>query len=218
MTALASVSDADITATVLTSLEGGVTAYGGTGDTFVADVIDWRRFTDVYEVLGGIESTSDAVRLSADDDQRTELDPAPRRWRHTEHEMRAAPWSLPPLLRDAMATWRFDDVAAIRRRSRTWSWLATRWSAAATAELEIGPHVQEHFETAPPRWTSTRARYEAQREALDHVAEALRLDTGDRGCFRPSAWPVEMPMPNWRGCRISGSRARSRKRQRRPTT
>ena len=26
-----------------------------------------------------------------------------------------------------------------------------------------------------------RARYEAQREALDHVAEALRLDTGDRG-------------------------------------
>ena len=28
---------------------------------------------------------------------------------------------------------------------------------------------------------ATWARYEAQREALDHVAEALRLDTGDRG-------------------------------------
>ena len=183
MTALASVSDADITATVLTSLEGGVTAYGGTGDTFVADVIDWRRFTDVYEVLGGIESTSDAMRLSADDDQRTELDHrAEALEAYRALEIRAAPWSLPPLLRDAMATWRFDDVAAIQEEVSDLVVARDEMvEAAATAELEIGPHVQEHFETASTSMDPTRARYEAQREALDHVAEALRLDTGDRG-------------------------------------
>ncbi|MEC7144377.1 MAG: hypothetical protein VXW59_02240, partial [Actinomycetota bacterium] len=183
MTALTSVSDADITATVLTSLEGGVTAYGGTDDTFVADVIDWRRFTDVYELLGGIESTSDAMRLSADDHQRTELD---RRAEALEAyralETRAAPWSLPPLLRDAMATWRFDDVVSVQ--DEVSDLVAARdemVASAATAELEIGPHVREHFETAATSMGATWARYEAQREALDHVAEALRLDTGDRG-------------------------------------
>ena len=219
MTALASVSDADITATVLTSLEGGVTAYGGTDDTFVADVFDWRRFTDVYEVLGGIESTSDAMRLSADDDQRTELDPAPRRWRHTEHLRRVRRRGR--CRRCSVMRWR-RGASTMSQRSRRGLGLGRARDemveAAATAELEIGPHVQEHFETASTSMDPTRARYEAQREALDHVAEALRLDTGDRGCFRPSAWPVEMPTPNWRGCRTSGSRARSRKRQRRPTT
>jgi hypothetical protein len=183
MTALASVSDADITATVLTSLEGGVTAYGGTGDTFVADVIDWRRFTDVYELLGGIESTSDAMRLSADDEQRAELDRrAAALAAYRSLEARAAPWSLPPLLRDAMATWRFDDVAAIQVEVS--DLVAARdeaVAAAVTAELEIGPHVQERFEMASTSMDAARERYKEQREALDHVAEALRLDTGDRG-------------------------------------
>jgi hypothetical protein len=150
MTALVSVSDAEITATVLTSLGGGVTAYGGTDDTFVADVIDWRRFTDVYELLGGIESTSDAIRLSADDDQRTELD---RRAEALEAyralETRAAPWPLPPLLRDAMATWRFDDVASIQD--------------------EVSDLVAARDEMVASAATAER------------VAEALRLDTGDRG-------------------------------------
>lgn len=183
MTALASVSDAEITATVLTSLEGGVTAYGGTDDTFVADVIDWRRFTDVYELLGGIESTSDAMRLSADDEQRAELDRrASALAAYRALETRAAPWSLPPLLRDAMATWRFDDVAAIQVEVSDLVAVRDEMVAAAvTAELEIGPHVQERFETASTSMDAARERYEEQREALDHVAEALRLDTGDRG-------------------------------------
>ncbi len=183
MTALASVSDAEITATVLTSLEGGVTAYGGIDDTFVADVIDWRRFTDVYELLGGIESTSAAMRLSADDDQRAELDRrAAGLTAYRALEAQAAPWSLPPLLREAMATWRFDDVAAIE--DEVSDLVAARDEmvvSAATAELDIGSHVRERFETASTSMDATRERYEEQREALDHVAEALRLDTGDRG-------------------------------------
>ena len=129
----------------------------------------------MYELLGGIESTSDAMRLSADDHQRTELD---RRAEALEAyralETRAAPWSLPPLLRDAMATWRFDDVVSVQ--DEVSDLVAARdemVASAATAELEIGPHVREHFETAATSMGATWARYEAQREALDHVAEAV---------------------------------------------
>ena len=219
MTALASVSDADITATVLTSLEGGVTAYGGTDDTFVAEVIDWRLFTDVYEVLGGIESTSDAMRLSADDDQRTELDHrAEALEAYRALEMRAAPWSLPPLLRDAMATWRFDDVAdpggglglgrGSRRDGRGGGDGRTRDRPACSGTLRDGLHLDG----------PTRARYEAQREALDHVAEALRLDTGDRGLLSTLGMAGRDADAQLARMQDSGSRVRSRKRQRRPTT
>ncbi|MEO0493205.1 MAG: hypothetical protein AAF081_07305 [Actinomycetota bacterium] len=183
MTALASVSDAEIASTVLTSLEGGVTAYGGTDDTFVADVIDWRRVTDVYDLLGGIESTADAMRLSVDADQRAELD---RRDAasvdYRALEARAAPWSLPPLLRDAMATWRFDDFASMQ--GPVSDLIAARdemVASAAAVDLEIGTQVQELFESADTSMDPAWERYVEQREALDHVAEALRLDTGDRG-------------------------------------
>ena len=81
-----------------------------------------------------------------------------------------------------MATWRFADVASIQ--SEVSDLVAARnemVASAATAELEIGQRVQERFETAATSMDATRARYEEQREALDHVAEALRLETGDRG-------------------------------------
>lgn len=183
VTALTAVSNADIASTVLTALEGGIPAYGGTADTFVADVIDWRRFTDVYEHLGGIESAGDAMRLSTTTEQTAELDlRAVALGDYRALEERAAPWAMPPLLRDAMAEWRFADFA--NQQGPVSDLVGARdemIAAAGAVELEIGDEVQQRFEAAETSMDDAWTLYVEQREALDHVAEALRLDTGDRG-------------------------------------
>ncbi len=183
MVALVSVADESTMTTILTALDGGVPAYGGADDAFDVDEIGWRRFTDVAEHLGGIESAGDAMRLSADVDQIAELD---RRDAalvdYRALEARAAPWLLPPLLRDAMADWAFDRFTA--SQSAVSDLVAARdemTAAAESVELTIGDHVRQEFESAGESMDEAWTLFVEQRESLDHVAEALRLDTGDRG-------------------------------------
>ena len=54
-------------------------------------------------------------------------------------------------------------------------------AAAESVDLEIGPYVQAEFERASLHTDDAWALLAEQREALDVVAGALRLDVGDRG-------------------------------------
>ncbi len=181
--ALVSVSDEDTMRTIIAALDSGVPAYGGADDTFISTPVDWRRFTDVAEHLGGIASAGDAMRRSASADQIAELDRrAVALVNYRALESRAAPWLMPPLLRDAMAAWEFDRFAA--NQGSVSDLVGARdemITAAELVELDIGDHVRERFESASTSMDDAWTLLVEQRESLDHVAEALRLDTGDRG-------------------------------------
>ncbi|MEM9465533.1 MAG: hypothetical protein AAGA90_09170 [Actinomycetota bacterium] len=181
--ALVSVSDETTMRTIVSALESGLPAYVGAEDTFSDAPIDWRRFTDVAEHLGGIASAGDAMRLSADPEQLAELDArAAALVDFRALEARADPWLLPPLLRDAMAAWAFDEFRA--EQASVSDLIAARDEMVAAAELvdlDIGDHVQREFELAETSMDDAWTLLVEQREALDAVAEALRLDTGDRG-------------------------------------
>ena len=89
---------------------------------------------------------------------------------------------MPPLLRDAMASWDFDRVAA--DQSAVSELVGARDEMIAASDLvglEIGAHVQRLFETASTSMDDAWILLVDQRTSLDHVAEALRLETGDRG-------------------------------------
>jgi len=181
--ALVSVSDASAVTTVVAALGAGVPAYAGVDDEFVDEPIGWQRFTDVYEHIGGVQATPAAMRLSVSADRLAELD---RRdvalIDYRALEERAAPWALPPLLRTAMATWDFDTAAT--EQGPVSDLVAARDEMIAAAEmvdLEIGPFVQDRFEAADGSMDEAWELYVEQRETLDVVAEALRLDGGERG-------------------------------------
>lgn len=181
--ALVSVSDETTMRTIIAALESGVPAYAGVDDTFSDAPIDWRRFTDVAEHVGGIASAGDAMRLSADPDQLVELDArAAALVDYRALEARSAPWSLPPLLRDAMAAWEFD---VFRGEQASVSDLIVARdemiAAAELVELDIGDQVQHEFERSATSMDEAWTLLVEQREALESVSEALRLDTGDRG-------------------------------------
>lgn len=181
--ALVSVSDEATMRTIISGLESGAPAYTGADDSFFDDPIDWRRFTDVAEHLGGVASAGDAMRLSANAEQLVELDArAAALVDYRALESRAAPWFLPPLLREAMAEWAFADFRA--GQASVSDLIVARDEMVASAELvelEIGDHVQREFEVATVSMDEAWTLLVEQREALDEVAEALRLDTGDRG-------------------------------------
>ena len=181
--ALVSVSDEATMRTIISGLESGAPAYTGADDSFIDAPIDWRRFTDVAEHLGGVASAGDAMRLSADLEQSAELDArAAALVDYRALEDRAAPWFLPPLLRDAMADWAFDEFRA--EQASVSDLIVARDEMVASAdlvELEIGDQVRREFERATDSMDETWTLLVEQREALDGVAEALRLDTGDRG-------------------------------------
>ena len=181
--AIVAVSDAAAMRTVIAALDSGVPVYGGAEDTFTDTPVDWRRFTDVTEHLGGVASAADAMRRSASADQIAELN---RRSvalvDYRALEARAAPWLMPPLLRDAMASWDFDRIAA--DQSAVSELVSARDEMIAASDLvglEIGAHVQRLFETASTSMDDAWILLVDQRTSLDHVAEALRLETGDRG-------------------------------------
>lgn len=182
-TALVSVSDETTMRTVIAALDSGVPAYAGADDTFSDEPIDWRRFTDVAEHLGGIASAGDAMRLSADPDQVLEIDArAAALIDYRALESRAAPWLMPPFLRDAMARWDFDGFRA--EQASVSDLIGARDEmvvAAEVVDLDIGNHVQREFEGARDSMDAAWTLLVEQRAALDPVAEALRLDTGDRG-------------------------------------
>ena len=181
--ALVSVSDSSTVSTVVAALDAGVPAYAGVGDEFVDEPIGWQRFTDVYEHVGGVQATPAAMRLSVAADQLIELD---RRdvalLDYRALEERAAPWALPPLLRDAMAAWDFDAAAA--HQGPISDLVGARDEMITAAEgvsLQIGPFVQDRFETADEAMDRAWELYVEQRETLDVVAEALRLEGDERG-------------------------------------
>ena len=183
MDALVSLSDDRTMSTVLSALDAGVPAYAGVGDEFSDAPVDWRRLTDVFQHIGGVPATPAAMRLSATIDQSNEL--AQRDVALVDYDAlaeRAAPWSMPPLLRDAMTAWDFDEMA-VRQRSVSDVVIARdeMIGAAESVGLEIGPHVQDEFERARLGIDEVWSRLAEQRKALDMVAEALRLDVGDRG-------------------------------------
>ncbi len=183
MDALVSLSDDRTMSTVLSALDAGVPAYAGVGDEFSDAPVDWRRLTDVFQHIGGVPATPAAMRLSATIDQSNEL--AQRDVALVDYDAlaeRAAPWSMPPLLRDAMTAWDFDEMA-VRQRSVSDVVIARdeMIGAAESVGLEIGPHVQDEFERARLGTDEVWSRLAEQRKALDMVAEALRLDVGDRG-------------------------------------
>lgn len=183
MDALISVSDERTVSTVITALDAGVPAYAGVGDKFSDAPVDWRRLTDVFQHVGGVQATPAAMRLSATVEQSNEL--ARRDAALMDYEAlaeRAAPWAMPPVLRTAMAAWDFDEMA--ERQKSVSDLIDARNEMIAAAEsvgLEIGPHVQAEFERAALRADDVWTRLVEQRKALDMVAEALRLDVGDRG-------------------------------------
>ncbi|MEM9203079.1 MAG: hypothetical protein AAGC53_15580 [Actinomycetota bacterium] len=181
--ALVAVSDEATMRTIIAALNSGVPAYAGADDTFTDAPVDWRRFTDVAQHLAGIDSAGDAMRLSATAEQLNELDRrAASLLDYRALEGRAAPWLLPPLLREAMAGWDFDRF--LLAQSAVSDLVSARdemTAAAAEVELEIGDELQRSFESAAESMDDAWTRFIQQREALGPVAEALRLDTGDRG-------------------------------------
>lgn len=183
MDALVSVSDASTVRTVLAALDAGVPAYPGVDDEFVADPVGWRRLTDVFEHVGGVPATAAAMRLSVSDAERVELDrrsSALADFRALEE--RAAPWAMPPLLREPMAAWQFDTLAD--RQGPVSDLVGARdemVAAASAVGVEIGGFVQAEFETATTSMDRAWVRHAEQRETLDVVAEALRLEADDRG-------------------------------------
>ena len=158
--------------TIISGLESGAPAYTGADDSFIDAPIDWRRFTDVAEHLGGVASAGDAMRLSADLEQSAELDArAAALVDYRALEDRAAPWFLPPLLRDAMADWAFDEFRA--EQASVSDLIVARDEMVASAdlvELEIGDQVQREFERATDSMDETWTLLVEQREALDGVA------------------------------------------------
>ena len=183
MTALAAVSDSSTVVSVLNALEDGSPVFPGADDPPEQGSVDWRRFTDVYDRIAGIESAVAAMRLSASPSQTIELDQ--RRLVVDQYDLlaqRAAPWHLPVFLRQAITQWDFDAFSTqrdqvselIRRRDEM-------ITEASSVDLGIGTLVQERFENATDSLEEAAALLDEQREALDHVAKALRLDTGDRG-------------------------------------
>ena len=181
--ALVSVSDDSTLSTVVAALEAGVPAYAGVDDEFSDAPIDWRRFLDVFEHVGGVQAAPAAMRLSASADQVAELDRRSAALAdYNALAARAAPWAMPPMLREPMAAWDFD---LMRDRQGTVSDLILARdemiAAAESVELGIGPYVQVEFERAAVDADGAWELLVEQREALDHVAEALRLDVGDRG-------------------------------------
>jgi hypothetical protein len=183
MTALVAVSDSSAVVDVLTALQAGTPVYPGVDDLPERGSIDWRRFTDVYEHLAGVESTGDAMRLSATLSQVTEIN---QRAGAVDYyrllEQRASPWSLPVVLRRLMTDWDFQEVELLREDiSELLRQRDEMITEAATVDLGIGTVVQRQFESAAGSLNETREALTEQQEALDHVAEALRLETGDRG-------------------------------------
>lgn len=181
--ALVSVSDDSTLSTVIAALEAGVPAYAGVDDEFSDAPIDWRRFLDVFEHVGGVQAAPAALRLSADADQVLEIDRrAAALADYNALAARSAPWAMPPMLREPMAAWDFD---LMRERQGTVSDLVLARdemiAAAEAVELGIGPYVQAEFERATVDADAAWELLAEQRDALDHVAEALRLDVGDRG-------------------------------------
>ena len=181
--ALVSVSDEMTMRTILTALESGVPAYPGVADPFSEAAIDWRRFTDVAEHIGAVASAGDAMRLSATPEQLVELDVrASALVDYRALETRAAPWSLPPLLRDAMSAWAFAEFRAAQVSVSDLVLARDEMAAAAASvDLESGDQVRDEFERATSSMDETWSLLVGQREALVSVSEALRLDTGDRG-------------------------------------
>ena len=168
---------------MLAALDAGVPAYPGVDDEFVADPVGWRRLTDVFEHVGGVPATAAAMRLSVSDAERVELDrrsSALADFRALEE--RAAPWAMPPLLREPMAAWQFDTLAD--RQGPVSDLVGARdemVAAASAVGVEIGGFVQAEFETATTSMDRAWVRHAEQRETLDVVAEALRLEADDRG-------------------------------------
>lgn len=183
MTALAAVSESDTVVSVLTALDEGSPAYPGADESLVQGSVDWRRFTDVYERIAGIESAAAAMKLSATPAQAVELDQ--RRITVDQYDLlaqRAAPWQLPVFLRQTMTDWKFSAFSdqweqvseLIRRRDEM-------ISEASSVDLGIGTLVQQQFESAVTSLDDAETALEEQRDALEVVAEALGLDVGDRG-------------------------------------
>lgn len=181
--ALVLVSDESTLSTVIAALDAGVPAYAGVDDEFSDAPVDWRRLTDIFQHVGGVQAAPAAMRLSATGDQLSEL--ARRDAALADYEAlaeRAAPWAMPPMLRHAMAAWDFDLMA--ERQGSVSDLIVARdemIAAAESVELEIGPYVQAEFERATLDADAAWTLLGEQREALDVVAEALRLDVGDRG-------------------------------------
>ena len=181
--ALVSVSDESTVSTVVAALDAGVPAYAGVDDEFSDAPVDWRRLTDVFQHVGGVQAAPAAMRLSATGEQLTEL--ARRDAALIDYDAlaeRAAPWAMPPMLRDAMAAWDFDLMT--ERQGSVSDLVVARdemIAAAESVELEIGPYVQAEFERSAISADDSWTLLVEQREALDVVAEALRLDVGDRG-------------------------------------
>jgi len=181
--ALVSVSDAATVTTVLAALDAGVPAYAGVDDEFVGDAVGWRRVTDVFEHIGGVTATTAAMRLSLTEQEWAELDR--REVALTDYralEVRAAPWAMPPLLRDPMAVWDFDTMAA--DQASVSDLIVARDEMMAAADvvgLSVGGFVQAEFEAAELSMDRAWELHVEQRETLEVVAEALRLEEGDRG-------------------------------------
>jgi len=176
-------SDAECIRALWTALDAGVPAYGGEVDMFSSASIDWRRVVDVAERIAGIGSAEDAFRLSADDGQLVEL--SERRAAldgFTRMELAAAPWSLPPFVRTSIESWNFAQFA--QAASVVNALVADRDAMQAEADevgLELGDVVRQEFETAESLAEAPVELLAVQQDSLHQVAEALRLDTGDRG-------------------------------------
>jgi len=161
---------------------------------------------DVAERVSGIGSAEDAFRLSANEAQLVEL--SERRAAlegFAGMELAAAPWSLPPFVRAAMESWNFAQFA--QATSLVNALIADRDAMLIEADevgLDLGETVREQFETAESLGDAPVELLAEQQESLHQVAEALRLDTGDRGLLsqlgmagRPAADQLDAMRSSW---------------------
>jgi hypothetical protein len=145
---------------------------------------DWRTILDHLEGVGGADGVAALFRTAVVDASDVPLldRRAAARLDYDALEFHAGGWTLPPYLREAMASWEFETFTALQgpvsdailRRDSLLEW-------AESLELAPRNDGKAIFEAAESGMNEVSALLDEQEAALEAFDEAERLVNGDRG-------------------------------------
>jgi len=175
--------DAQVFAMIFSALDQQTPAYRGQIAVEPLDEVDWRRLLDVVEHVALVDDVAMAFDpglssqgVSRIDDRAEALD------RYEGLADRAAPWEIPPFVRQPLEHWEF---AAFSERAKLVDELLDRRDelelTAAQVSLQIGPFLPAVFEAETSNLEASHELLADQIDTLEVLAEAQRLDIGDRG-------------------------------------
>ncbi len=177
--ALAELDDSEIAA-MIGLLDGGTIAYEGTALVERTGSLDWRVVLDIVENLADTQAADlfgGVVEAAAQLDRR-----AATRLDYFDLVTQSDGWSLPPVVRVPMADWDFDEFDRVRPRVQQVIEARDELRIeAGEIELPLGSFARDLFEAADEDLDETAELLALQQEALEALAEARQLTTGDRG-------------------------------------